>query len=234
MDFKLNLVERDTKVELQDFYDNYYRRLHYSGKMEKVHNFVHYFIEKNFKSNQHFEVVLELGADLGQHREFVNHSYAHYWQTDIRTDKAKAQFTPPSPNVLIFQQDAESLNTIKDKSVDRIIATCLLAHLSDPEKALNNWRRVIKKGGVISIYVPCEPGFFLRTARFFTTARKSKKIGLNHKSILYREHRNIWILCDLLVREIFSANSISSKRFPFSKLSWNFNLFETYHIKINE
>lgn len=89
-------------------------------------------------------------------------------------------------------------------------------------------------GGVISIYIPCEPGIVLRIARFFTTVRKSKKVGLNHKSILYREHRNIWILCDLLIREIFSDCIILSRRFPINKLSWNFNLFEIYQIKINE
>jgi SAM-dependent methyltransferase len=219
-------------MDLQDFYDNYYRKLHYSGFMKKAHSFIHQEIERSFDKNQHFGVVLELGADLGQHLDFVNHTFDQYWQTDLRDITKEQQFK--SNKISIFKLNAETLDEIKDKSVDRIIATCLLAHLNNPEQALNNWKRVMKQGGVISIYVPCEPGIFLRIARYFTTVRKSKKMGLDHKSILYREHRNIWILCDLLISEIFLGSTILKRRFPLRKLSWNFNLFEIYQITINE
>jgi len=75
-----------------------------------------------------------------------------------------------------MQCDAVSL-PFPDQCFDRVIATCLIAHLKDPEVALTEWRRVLRKGGELTMYVPCELGFSLRLFRKLFLAPKAKRLG---------------------------------------------------------
>jgi ubiquinone/menaquinone biosynthesis C-methylase UbiE len=211
---------------VDDFYSNYYSKIFGSGLIGKMAGFVHWFIEVRYKKNQFFDTVLEVGAGEGQHSKFVKHQYRRYIQSDIRNSST------PTINARVKNQisNAEKLEEVEDNSVDRLVATCILVHLSNPEKALQNWRRVVKKQGHLSIFVPTEPSILLRFFRFFVTAKKAKKFGLNHKSIHYREHRNMWIFCDLLIRETFKDSSINVRKFPLKILPWNLRLFDIYEI----
>ena len=42
----------------------------------------------------------------------------------------------------------------KDESIDWVTAAHLIEHMSDPVASMNEWLRVLKKGGVISLIVP--------------------------------------------------------------------------------
>ena len=211
---------------VDDFYANHYSKIFGSGIVGKIASFVHWLMEYPYKRDSFFGTVLEVGAGEGQHFIFVKHSYDSYIETDIRKS-INQTFNSKLQKKL---SNAEDLDGIESSSVDRLIATCILVHLLEPEKALQNWNRVVKKGGKLSIFVPTEPSILLRFFRFFVTSRKAKKFGLNHKSIHYREHRNMWILCDLLIRETFSESKIRSRKFPISFLPWNLRLFDIYEI----
>jgi SAM-dependent methyltransferase len=211
---------------VDDFYSNYYSKIFGSGMIGQMAGFVHRLIEVRYKKNQFFDTVLEVGAGEGQHSKFVKHQYRRYIQSDIRNSST------PTINSRVENQvsNAEKLEEVEDNSVDRLIATCILVHLNDPEKALQNWRRVVKKQGHLSIFVPTEPSILLRFFRFFVTSKKATKFGLNHKSIHYREHRNMWIFCDLLIRETFKDSNIRVRKFPLRFLPWNLRLFDIYEV----
>jgi phosphatidylethanolamine/phosphatidyl-N-methylethanolamine N-methyltransferase len=211
---------------VDDFYDNYHSKIFGSGIVGKIAGFVHWLIEYPYKQNRFFGTVLEVGAGEGQHFKFIKHNFDLYIETDIR----ESMDQPFNIKVKKMLSNAENLDGVESNSVDRLIATCILVHLLEPEKALQNWSRVVKKGGQLSIFVPAEPSMLLRFFRFFVTSRKAKKFGLNHKSIHYREHRNMWILCDLLIRETFSESKIKSRKFPINFLPWNLRLFDIYEI----
>ena len=211
---------------VDDFYSNYYSKIFGSGMIGKMAGFVHWLIEIGYKKNQFLDTVLEVGAGEGQHSKFVKHQYRRYIQSDIRNSST------PTINSRVENQvsNAEKLEEVEDNSIDRLIATCILVHLNDPEKALQNWRRVVKIQGHLSIFVPTEPSILLRFFRFFVTSKKAKKFGLNHKSIHYREHRNMWIFCDLLIRETFKDSNIRVRKFPLKFLPWNLRLFDIYEV----
>jgi len=211
---------------IDDFYANYYSKIFRTGIVGKIANFVHWIMEFPFRNYHSFDTVLEVGAGDGQHAKFVKHKYKVYIETDIRISITQTRNTRVQKEI----SDAENLENIKDNSIDRLIATCILVHLNDPEKALENWRRVVKKEGHLSIFVPSEPSILLRFFRFFVTSKKAKRLGLNHKSIHYREHRNMWIFCDLLIRETFQDSKIRSRRFPLKIFPWNLRLFDIYEI----
>ena len=168
-------------VDIQQ--DSYYRE-HYDSILNKgllgiFKDFTHRFIERGL-SNTYASKILEVGAGSGYHKKFVKQKYDVYIESDLRE----------SSNKSIVKINAERLTEFKSHEFDRIIATCLLAHLNNPSAALTEWRRCVKNNGLISIYVPCEPGLALRLFRFFTTNIKGRRRNLNHYSFHYIEHRN--------------------------------------------
>lgn len=87
--------------------------------------------------------IIELGAGQGFHSRFVMSQYSYY----LLTDKRKRSLDKITLDSKIKSKvvNAENLSNFKDSTFDRLIATCLLAHLEKPEKALKEWKRVVKK-----------------------------------------------------------------------------------------
>jgi len=212
--------------------DDYYKRSYdlvlNSGVIGRMSNFVHRLTEF-FVPAAHYGTILEVGAGTGQHKYFVKNSFDKYFETDLRIDNPgeyAVTIGERKSSISRMQSDAQNLAQFKDCSMDRLIATCLLVHLPNPETALKEWRRVLAVDGVATIFLPCEPGMLLRAFRFFTTIPKSKRLGINHREIHYREHRNMYILCDLLINEVFKNDELRRIKFPLAFLSWNFRLFD--------
>ena len=172
--------------------------------------------------------ILEVGAG-GQHARYLRHSFDRLIECDIRPENI--------PNVADDSRIVKEFKTVDahnlpyvDNCFHRLIATCLLAHLSDPEKALEEWKRVVRPGGVISICVPCEPGFLLRISQTMITRRKQKSLGYNGRLLHYREHRKHYPGMMTFIRQIYGSDAIVT-RYPFPFLSWNFNLWSIVQVE---
>jgi len=105
--------------------------------------------------------------------------------------------------------------------------------LPEPENSLIEWRRVVRADGILSIYVPCEPGLLLRATRYLTTRAKAKRLGYDHLSLHYREHVTFFVRLNLLINEVFWDCRVRRIMYPFPFLpSWNFNLWAVYQIQL--
>ena len=217
-------------MDLDEYYKDHYENVINTGLIGRFASHYHRLMEKDFQ-NQNFSNILEVGAGKGQHLEYVQCSYDLYSQTDIRN-------IPPSSNKVLdktvfLQADAQALSEFQDDQFDRTIATCLLAHLPDPERALKEWRRVTsKKGGRISIYIPCEPSLLLRIGQRLSTRRKTRKLGINYESMHYREHRNHYYFLRTIIRDVFQEDIIKVLGFPTHRLPFDFKLYEIYQIEM--
>ena len=176
--------------------------------------------------------ILEVGAGVGQHAQYALTEFETYYSTDISEEAVRAS-AADDPRITPMVADAQDLSNFADESVDRVVATCLLAHLSEPEQALQEWRRVLKPGGSVSIYVPAEPGMLLRLLRNVAVVPKSRKLGNDHLAIIYRDHRNHYPTMRLLIESVFAQDTIKRRRFPTRLLGWNFSLFDVFHITKN-
>lgn len=213
-----------------DYFSEAYQDVMYTGVIGFYSRLVHRLMERPF-ANTHAPIIVEVGAGAGQHAPFVQGSFDTYFQTDLDPTLASQGF-PQDPRVVSQAANAEALSEFTDDSVDRVIATCLLAHLDHPERALEEWRRVTKPGGSISIYLPTEPGMLLRFLRHFAVAPKSKRHGQDHLSIVYRDHRNHYPGMKHMIKTVFVDDQVRFKRFPTRFLGWNFALFEIVQITV--
>ncbi len=129
--------------------------------------------------------ILEVGAGDEQHISFVEpKSWSEYIQTDLR---------PPSNpqdrggSWISDSFDASNL-PFQDHSFDRPISTCVLTPTSNPALTLKEWRRVIRTGGVITLYIPTESSLALNFLRLLGPRQARIKAGFDPR-IIYLDHR---------------------------------------------
>jgi phosphatidylethanolamine/phosphatidyl-N-methylethanolamine N-methyltransferase len=223
------------KSLIDTVYENKYANLLNTGLIGKVFSLKHMTMERGL-ANAIFPKVLEVGAGQGQHLNHVKHQWDTYVETDIRLDTLVSTTLTRPPlfsNKTIVQQfaDAENLEAFANESFDRVIVTCVLAHLKNPETALEEWRRVLVPGGVITIEIPSEPGMLLRLSRMIFTVPKAKRLGHDHLAFHYREHVNHFPSMKMLLNHVFRGDEIKIYTYPIAGLSWNFSLWKIFQIK---
>ncbi len=175
--------------------------------------------------------ILEVGGNLGEHNPYVTHPYASYLVTDYR----KTGFASDDPRIRFEVADVEHL-PYGDSSFDRLIMTCLLHHLVDPEQALGEVRRVVGDGGTISIQMPCDPGVAYRAAKAVGPYRSIRKRGLleDPRYFHYHQHRNHYPGLASLVDHVFVDDSVSLRWWPWRLSTWNANLFTVHQIRVRK
>lgn len=212
-----------------DWYQKGYRVCYYTGKLGFFYNGVHKLIEKKYSENQKYSTILELGAGNGEHFNFVKCQFDRYVISDI--DVSGLQDFTSKSKIEVLEIDCCDLTKIDSESIDRVIATCLLVHVNSPLRALQEWRRVTKDGGIMTFYVALEPAFVLRIIRRFFIWPKSRKNGATNPEILaYSEHKNHYPAMRVYIKEVFKNDYVKRRRYPFM-LPWNFAFFEIYEIR---
>ena len=190
--------------------------------------FSHRALEKNLGFIPPDAKILEVGGNLGEHSKFVTHEYESYLITDKRFVDAK-----PKNNLIRFEvANVENL-PFPDSSFDRVLSTCLLHHLDDPERGLREMRRVVKAGGLISLTLPCDPGVLYRLGKTIGPYRAMRKRfkNLSPKYSHYVQHRNHFSGLETKIDHVFQNDQVKSRNYPFVAPFWNINLFRIYQIR---
>jgi hypothetical protein len=221
-------------INARKYYEDDFEKVMRSGLTGKIFSVSNRMIEKSFKSSEHFSKILELGATGHYHTPFVTCSFDEYHVTDLNPINPSKTLTKVD-GILTRQLDATNLRDEQSDSYDRLIATCLVLHLGNLEQVLTEWRRVTKTAGFVSIYVHCEPGLLLRFLRTIVQVRKSRKNGgANFYTFVYSEHASHYLHVKHVIRRVFENDNVKHEFFPFKFLTWNFNFWKIYTIKINK
>ncbi len=223
--------------DLSAYYADHYDEVVYQGAGGAMQRQFHRSLERPWTTG-YFANVLELGATNAEHLKHVRHNFKRYVMLDINDSQsardAAGQASRPDRPVEFLVSDAQFLTNVADSSVDRLISMCLLHHLPGPDQALDRWRAVVKPGGVLSIFLPCDPGVLWRAGRLVTTFRAAKRLGMSKTDIRYlnaRDHRNHVASIAAMINAVFRHDSVRVHRFPAQPLpSWNFNLYYTFQI----
>jgi phosphatidylethanolamine/phosphatidyl-N-methylethanolamine N-methyltransferase len=192
----------------------------------------HALLEKTLPSNFIAGQVLEVGAGSGHHFSFIKHPVSQYVLTDssdamLKVASARYPEEIASSRLLISNQDATHLE-YPDQSFDRLIATHVLEHIPNPVAALQEWDRVVKKGGLMSIVLPCDPGLLWRFGRFLGPRRNARKLGLPYDYVMAADHVNSIFNLVVFIRHHFE--SINELWYPSRMPLPDVNLFYVCHI----
>ena len=231
VEYYLDMKRIEPPIDIKKWYSGNYKNCYYTGAIGKAYGLVHKQMEKRHSKPRTFSRVLEVGAGNGEHFQYVNHNFDEYHMTDIQDINLES--SDHDSRIILGKVDCTNLNTFQDGYFDRVIATCLLVHLKDPDLALCEWRRVVKKGGELTIYLAAEPGFVLTMVRRVFIWPKTRKLGIpNPEFFAYSEHINHYPRMNSLVEEVFKHDLITRKKYPFPLFSWQFTLYEILHIRI--
>ena len=239
-----------------NYYEKKFESLTSKGLFGLVHNKMHRSLESRHKTEQHIDKILELGSGNLRHLKFVSQIFNEYHNIDIRmnlmtqySDKHNidltwslnhkhASFLKYRENgaeymVFFHEMSAHDLKYFPDNYFDRIVATCLIQHVTEVEKAVAEWRRVVRPGGTLSIYIHSEPGMVLRAFRMVFLHKVQDAYGTKHIKFVETEHRYSFLFCKNLLKTVFSEDHIEFVSYPFRNLSWNFSFWKITEVTLN-
>lgn len=207
--------------DVKEYYQSFYERVvgeHAKGPMAYLSSYPHKLLEQPFPSNDEF-VILELGCGQNEHFRFVANDFSRYYALDL----IKPRQVPTYPNFEFIEASATNI-PLDNSSVNRVVLTCLLLHLNDPEKVLLEIKRVLNSPGFVSIYVPTEPSLLLRLFRAISSKRHAKKLGYEgYDLFIARDHITYFSRILTLIRYHFDDFDISIRYRPFFVPFWNLN-----------
>ena len=174
--------------------------------------------------------ILEIGAGDSPHYEFINHFYKKYYILD--TTKIKKSYYKDNPKVIAKRYNGNKI-PFKNNFFDRIIISHCLEHINYPETFLLQMMKKLKKGGVLSISLPTDPGLLFRFGRlylkFFSIKNKYKITPLEFDYMNATEHVNSIFGLNSIIKYNFK-DSIQESYIPFRIKSFDLNLFYNVHI----
>jgi SAM-dependent methyltransferase len=229
-----NWFELSPNDFLSRWYSEDYEANAYGSKAGSIQNWMHRSLERGFDGSCRFGQVLEVGANTGEHLDFVRHQYDSYVLTDIRDPLSPEDKDRLAQRGVTFRTaDAQSL-PFSENQFDRTVVTCVLHHVPEPEQALCELRRVTKAGGIVDIFLSSDPGLAFRLARWVGPYRSARLAGLGDVKRLVdaRDHRNHVGALRRLVGHVFRKDLCLERSFPVSGLTWNSSLWHTYRILV--
>ena len=214
------------------YYRDHYTQIHSRGSLGRASLTFHRALERKRDSSV-YPVTLELGAGALEHFAFVKHAFHTYIASDIREISPVTELNAGN-RLELKQLDAEDLD-LPNESVDRVVATCLVVHLSDPWKALGEWQRVCRTTGVIDFLVPCDPGMASRTFRRLVSERAARRNGVSsqeYRLVNALEHASSFARILSLAKEsVLPGRRLDMEYYPFRWFpSWNANAFAVFRI----
>ena len=190
----------------------------------------HHKLEDFKKKNTHLSKVLEIGAGSTPHYNFIKHTYDEYHI--VETSDYVIDYHKDNKKVQLIKYDGKKI-PYTDETFDRIIISHCLEHILSPEDFIFEMMRTLKKGGVLSISLPTDPGLAWRTGRLFIGLFKiNKTMNLSYSEYEYLnavEHVNSIFNLIAIIRFNYK-NSIEEHFYPFKIKSSDLNLIYNVHI----
>ena len=207
-------------------YEDDYEKLFITGRNGLASKIMHRLLERKLDGS-YFSQTLEIGANKGEHLQHVRHTYDNYLQTDI-VDRRDSQLL--NHKVTFTIADVCDLH-FSDNFFDRIVVTCVIQHVENPEKAFKELLRVLKPGGNCRVLLQSDSSLLFRLIRTLTTVRYARKAGKLEEVQLFfaREHRNNYLNLITLARYTFKNHSFKSYGWPIK--IWPLEVFRIVEVK---
>lgn len=175
------------QLAIRDDYMAYFYSEVYTARFGLIQRFNHTFAARSFQPGLR---TLDLGAGLGEHLDFEDGRRGDYVALELRPEMA-AEIEQRYPYVTTISGDVARGLEFETGHFDRVLAIHVLEHLPELPTVLEELRRLLKRGGVLSVVLPCEGGALYTLGRRFTTQRAfEKRYGLSFDWCIASEHVN--------------------------------------------
>jgi ubiquinone/menaquinone biosynthesis C-methylase UbiE len=191
----------------------------------------HRLVERKLEPQSNYPRVLEIGAGTGEHLPFVRHAFEEYTLSDsdpatLEVAKRKSESDSRAHKLKFDLQDGSTLS-YEDASFDRVVAVHVLEHIYQPHLAIKEWRRVLKRGGLLSILIPTDPGVAWRLGRHLGPRRNAIRRGIAYDYVMAREHVNSCNNLIAILRHYFPTRE--EAWWPMPLPSIDLNLFFSFN-----
>ena len=213
------MQKKDFALPLETLIEDRYKAndydILYSGASGVLMKASHRWMERGIKSEQNAR-VLEVGGGGMPH---------YYWMNSARTetytvsDKIALHLTkmelfrkeiPSRIHFLLHDFDRDpSLETVEG-NYTRVIASHVLEHIPDPERAILKWASLLATDGVLSIAIPCDPGWLWRLGQIFAFRGYQMQVTFQeYDLVMSREHINSVQRILKIIRYYFRAPKVN-------------------------
>lgn len=217
---------------LSEWYAQNYSDVAATGDGSFSARYMHRALEKRHVPTEHFARVLEVGANRGEHLEYVRHGFDEYLLTDLRRPEVDPSILT-DPRIKLGVCDVSSL-PYPDATFDRVISTCLLHHVDSPLQAALEMRRVTRAGGLVSVLMPTDPGLAYRVGKAVTSGRHARRRGIGplHALVSALDHGNHFRSIRTQLVHVFRDDSPEFDWYPWRIPSVEANAFVVFRARI--
>ncbi|WP_254429243.1 MULTISPECIES: bifunctional 2-polyprenyl-6-hydroxyphenol methylase/3-demethylubiquinol 3-O-methyltransferase UbiG [unclassified Ruegeria] len=186
-----NFVQKpDWSTFEQKWLENYDAANYSNSLSAQVLRRTHVLTEKDHRLEDHYPTVLEMGVGTMAHFPFVKHGFDRYIAADHDPKVIEWLERKTWDDRVEIQQLSAADSPFEDNSVDRLIATHVLEHVPDPAAVLEQWVKIVRPGGVISLLLPCDPGHLWQLGRNLGARKAAENAGLPYDYYMALEHVN--------------------------------------------
>tara|TARA_B110000971_G_C19769168_1_gene390037 strand:+ start:1 stop:690 length:690 start_codon:yes stop_codon:yes gene_type:complete len=198
----------------------------------------HFQLEKNnyFNKFDKKSQVLEIGAGSSPHFNYISHMFGKYIfleNSKFAINYLKKRFKKNKK--IYFKAYSGKKIPFKSNYFDRIIISHVLEHVPEPELFLKDMMSKLKKGGILSISLPCDPGALWRVGRFFlkifTVKKKLNISNMEYDYLIASEHINSIFNLKSIIKYKYSKNIIIESYLPTRIKFTDLNLFYNITLK---
>ena len=216
-------MSEKAKYTEEDYHKNYYSGV--SGKLMRQN---HIILEQfDFEAK---DKILEIGGGFHPHVDFVKHDFREYHCIDLESAQDLKTFIKKNNKNINFNYYDGKKIPFPDNHFERIIISHCLEHILEPEKFTYEMMRVLKKDGIISMALPCDPGVLYRIGRFFfKMIMKKRSEDYDHDYHAACEHVNSIFNLNVILKKKF--NVIKEEYYPLKLKMIDLNLFWIIQIK---
>lgn len=206
-----------------------YKNHAYTGLMGFFMNYCHKELEK-IDLPEKMPIILEIGAGDFPHIKYLKHDYDEYHIIET-SDYALENYNENSK--IIKKKYDGKIIPYPDEKFDRIIISHCLEHIPTPENFLIQMMNKLKKGGILSISLPTDPGLLFRLGRVYLkifSLKKNYKISREEFDYMNAtEHINSIFGLYSIIKYNY-GDSLKESYLPFKVKSFDLNLFYNVHI----
>ena len=212
--YGLNVISNDKDwIEWENFTQLFYHNTQKTG-IGNIINEYGYRVLKKVCFNK--KIVFEIGPGNLAHNKFWNGIPDKFIAVDIYNEFL-SQTEQKIPEIFHgIKVDRNDKIPLEDNSVDIILSFYSLEHLYDLDEKLIEFKRILKKDGIIVGAIPNEGGIAWGLGRYFTSRRFVKKnSNINYNKIICWEHPNFSDeIIKAFAKNNFKLNFI--KMYPFN------------------